>query len=52
MSKGYKKEYLDKVKQKFYDVQPSSKLNNGNATKPLNDKGRKVSHTSRMDKLG
>jgi len=25
MSKGYKKEYIDKVKQKFNDLQPGSK---------------------------
>lgn len=52
MSKGYKKEYIDKVKQKFNDVQSSSKGNTNIAGKSQNDSHGKVLNSSRVVKLG
>ena len=52
MSKGYKKEYIDKVKQKFNDIQSSSKGNSNSAGKPQNDSHSKVCKSDRMVKLG
>jgi len=52
MSKGYKKEYIDKVKQKFNDIQSSSKGNTNSTGKPQNDSHSKVLNSSRMVKLG
>jgi len=52
MSKGYKKEYIDKVKSKFNDVQSSSKGNSNIAGKSQNDKHSKVCKSSRVVKLG
>ena len=51
MSKGYKKEYIDKVKQKFNDIQSShtrDKVNNG---KQCNDKNGQICNSNRVDKL-
>ena len=48
MSKGYKKEYVDKVKAKFNDLQSGSKQNPNAAGKPSNDKHGKVRHASGM----
>jgi hypothetical protein len=36
MSKGYKQEYIDKVK--FHDLQPINKTNKGSVAKPCADK--------------
>lgn len=52
MSKGYKREYIDKVKNKFNDVQSVGTINSNNVVKSSNDSRRKVCHTNRMDKLG
>jgi len=56
MSKGYKKEYIDKVKTKFNlnsnDLQSSSKHNTNSTGKPQNDKHSKVCSSGRVVKLG
>ena len=53
MSKGYKKEYLDKVKAKFNnDLQSSSNGNKQSADKSRNDKDSKVCQSVRVAKLG
>lgn len=52
MSKGYKKEYIDKVKAKFNDVQSSSKHNSNSTGKPSNASHGKVLNSNRMAKLG
>ena len=52
MSKGYKKEYIDKVKQKFNDLQTISNGNNKPVGKPRNDTHHKVCDTNRVVKLG
>lgn len=52
MSKGYKKEYLEKVKQKFNDLQTISNSNNKPTGKSQDDKYSKVCKSNRMDKLG
>ena len=52
MSKGYKKEYIDKVKQKFNDLQTISNGNNKPAGKQRNDSHNKVCDTNRVVKLG
>ena len=51
MSKGYKKEYIDKVKQK-YDLQAISNGNNKLVAKPRNDSHDKVCKSDRVVKLG
>ena len=48
MSKGYKKEWIDKVKQKFNDVQSANKKNNNASTKQCNNKEREKRNTSGM----
>ena len=52
MSKGYKKEYIDKVKTKFNDLQSSSKHNSNSTGKSQNDSNGKVLNTGRVVKLG
>ena len=52
MSKGYKKEYLDKVKQKFNDLQATCNANNKLTGKSQNDKHSKVCKSNKLDKLG
>lgn len=52
MSKGYKKEYIDKVKQKFNDVQSGSKGNSNSVRKSQNDSHSKVCSSGRVVKLG
>ena len=52
MSKGYKKEYLQKVKEKFNDLQAANNNNNKPTGKSQNDKHSKVCKSDRMDKLG
>jgi hypothetical protein len=39
--RSYKREFVEKVKQKFNDLQPSNKNNQGNTSKPRNDQERK-----------
>jgi len=46
MSKGYKKEYVDKVKSKFNDIQRNSKLSDKSIAKPRNDKHGKICNTN------
>ena len=46
--RSYKREFLDKVKQKFNDLQPSNKDNKSNSREPRNDKERKGSDTKGM----
>lgn len=52
MSKGYKKEYIDKVKQKFNDLQSGSKGNSNVTGKSQNDSHSKVCKSNRVVKLG
>ena len=56
MSKGYKKEYIDKVKTKFNsnsnDLQSSSKGNTNSTGKPQDAAHSKVLSSSRVVKLG
>lgn len=52
MSKGYKKEYIEKVKAKFNDIQPNRNGNTNNTSKSQNDKGSKVCKSNTMAKLG
>ena len=52
MSKGYKKEYIDKVKAKFNDLQSSSNGNKHSTDKSRNDKDSKVCKSSGVVKLG
>ena len=52
MSKGYKKEYLDKVKQKFNDLQSSNIQNKDTTAKPSIYKRCEIRNPGRMDKLG
>ena len=51
MSKGYKKEYIEKVKAKFHDLQSSSKKDSNTAGKSSNDKDRSVHNTDRVARL-
>jgi hypothetical protein len=46
MSKGYKKEWIDKVKQKFNDVHTTDKKNNNVAAKQCDNKERKERNAS------
>lgn len=46
--RSYKREFLDKVKQKFNDLQPSNKDNKSNPREPRNDKERKGGDTKGM----
>lgn len=39
--RSYKREFIDKVKQKFNDLQPSNKNNKDTTRKPCNDPQRK-----------
>jgi hypothetical protein len=51
MSKGYKKEWIDKVKQKFNDVQSANKKDNNAAGKQCNNKERKERNASGMVRI-
>ena len=46
--RSYKREFLDKVKQKFNDLQPGTKNNKDTTRKPCDDKKRKERDTERM----
>jgi len=46
--RSYKREFIDKVKEKFNDLQPSNKDNKGNAKYPCNDKEHKGRNTERV----
>lgn len=46
--RSYKREFVDKVKQKFNDLQPSNKNNPDNTAKPRNDKEREKRNAERM----
>ena len=46
--RSYKREFLDKVKQKFNDLQPSNKDNKSDIKHPRNDKKRKGCDTARV----
>ena len=48
MSKGYKKEYVEKVKAKFNDLQSSSKKDSNAAGKSSDDKHRPVHNAERV----
>jgi len=49
--RSYKKEFIEKVKQKFYhDLQPNSNGTANNNAKPCNDKAGKVCNTVRLVK--
>lgn len=50
--KGYKKEYIDKVKAKYNDLQSSSNGSRKPAEKPCDAKHSKVCKSDRVDKLG
>jgi hypothetical protein len=51
MSKGYKKEYIDKVKAKINDLQSGSKKDSNAAGKPSNNKDRSVHNADRVDRV-
>ena len=51
MSKGYKQEFIDKVKKKN-DIQSNSNKNTGAIAKPSNDKGNEVCKSARVVGLG
>ena len=51
MSKGYKKEYVEKVKAKFNDLQSGSKQNSNTAGKSSNDKNHSVHNTDRVVRI-
>jgi len=51
MSKGYKKEYVDKVKAKFNDLQSGSKKDSNAAGKPSNGKDGTVHNADRMARI-
>lgn len=46
--RSYKREFLDKVKQKFNDLQPSNKDHKSNVKHPRNDKEHKGSNAERV----
>ena len=47
--RSYKKEFIEKVKQKFYhDLQPNNNATTNNTAKPCNDKAGKVCNTNRV----
>ena len=50
--RSYKREFLDKVKQKFNDLQPGNKNNKDATRKPCNDKKREERDTKGMPKGG
>jgi len=47
-ARSYKREFLDKVKQKFNDLQPSNKDYKSDIKQSRNDKERKGGNTSRV----
>lgn len=47
-TRSYKREFLDKVKQKFYDLQSSNKANKDIARIACNDQKRKKCDTQRV----
>jgi len=46
--RSYKREFVDKVKQKFNDLQPIKKDNNNSTSKQCDDKGSKVCNSARL----
>jgi len=46
--RSYKREFLDKVKQKFNDLQPSNKDHKIDTKHPCNDKEHKGCDTARV----
>lgn len=46
--RSYKREFLDKVKEKFNDLQPSNKGNKSDTKHPRNDKERKGGNAERV----
>jgi hypothetical protein len=52
MSKGYKKEYIKKVKEKFNDIQPNRCRDTNNVAKPSHDKRGEICNTNRMVGMG
>lgn len=48
--RGYKKELVEKVKQKFNDLQSGGEYFTVFNAKSRNDKDRQVRHTDRVDK--
>jgi hypothetical protein len=51
LSKGYKLEFIEKVKKKN-DLQPNSNKNSGVIAKPPNDKRSQVCKSVRMVRMG
>jgi hypothetical protein len=51
MSKGYKKEWIEKVKQKFNDVQPNNNKDNRPANKQSDNKIGKVCNSNGVDRI-
>jgi hypothetical protein len=47
--RSYKREFVDKVKQKFNDLQPVNNKPNNIIAKQCNDKRGEVRNTSRVD---
>ena len=52
MSKGYKKEYIDKVRAKFYDIQSDSSKDNRPTGKQPDNKNDKVCKSNGVARLG
>ena len=46
--RSYKREFVERVKQKFNDIQPSNKGNNNNLAKPCNDQEREKRNAERV----
>jgi hypothetical protein len=46
--RSYKREFVDKVKQKFNDLQSIKKDNNNLTSKQCDDKGSKVCNSARL----
>lgn len=51
MPKGYKKEYIDKVKNKFNDIQPNKQLSQKSSNITSNDKKCDVKHSKGMVRI-
>jgi len=48
MPKGYKKEWVQKVKEKFNDIQPDKQINKQSSVITSNDKRSEAKHSARM----
>lgn len=51
MPKGYKKEWVEKVKQKFNDLQPNKQSDKKPSIISPNDKRSETKYTTRVDRI-